>query len=333
MNQDEFKKYLEERKVESQLITGYIKQIRNYEKYLSNENLTLETSLPTKIMDYSDYLVLQDEWSVLDFLNAIMNYANYSKRYEFTTKVIDISESYNAMDNLYSRVAEIHGEPLRNEIFKDLRIPKLGNHPEKKPEFTKVILKRVEEKLGKENTIDLLSPCLHGRPPDDIEGDKKLLKELGIDGFLERKHQDLITRLEKHRDEGTLEFAQKIDDEIVQYIRDNQMIAGGVREGNIIYVSKLPYQMREFLDAKDERIKRFSLCYCPWIRGALKNGTEKEITKDFCHCSAGWYKLYWDQIFEQSIKVDPIKTARNGDMECKFAIHLPDDLFNSNKMN
>ncbi|MHA1702602.1 MAG: hypothetical protein ACTSXN_09505 [Promethearchaeota archaeon] len=326
MNEVEFKKYLEEIKVESQSITEFIEHIRNYEKFLSKENLTLETSLPKKIMDYSEYLVSQDKESVLDFLRAILNYANYSKRYEFTTKVIDISESYNAMDNLYSRVAEIHGESLRNEIFKDLIIPPLGIHPEKKPEFTKAILKRLEKKLGKENTIDLLSPCLHGRPPDDIEGDKKLIKELGIDGFLEKKHQNLVKGLEKHRDEGTLEFAQKIDDEIVQFVRDNQMIGVGIRDGNIIYVSKLPYQTRGFLDAKDEKMKKFHLCYCPWMRGTLKNGTEKEITKDFCHCSAGWYKLYWDQIFEQSIKVEPIKTARNGDMECKFAIHLPDDL-------
>jgi hypothetical protein len=230
------------------------------------------------------------------------------------------------MDNLYSRVAEYHGEPIRDEIFKDLTIPPLGIHPEKKPQFTKVILKRLEEKLGKEKIIELLSPCLHGRPPDDIERDRKLLKELGIDGFLEKKHRELVSRLEKHKDNGTLEFAQRIDDEIIQYVKDNQMIAQGIREGSIIYVSKLPYQMREFLDAKDDRMKRFFLCYCPWVRGALKNGTEKEITEDFCHCSAGWYKLYWDQLFQQTVKVEPVRSALNGALECKFAIRIPESL-------
>ncbi len=333
MNEIEFKNYLVENEIESQLITEYIQQIRNYEKFLSKENLTLEISLPKKIMDYSDYLVLHDENSVLNFLRAIMHYANYSDRPEFITRIIDISESYNAMDNLYLSVAEVYGEPLRDEIFQDLTIPQLGVHPEKKPEFTKVVLKRLEEKVGTEKTIDLLSPCLHGRPPDDIEGDKKLLKELGIDGFLEKMHKDLVSRLEKHKNEGTLEFAQKIDDDIVQYVRENQGIAQGIRKENIIYVSKLPYQMREFLDAKDDQMKKFFICYCPWIRGALKNGNENEITKNFCHCSAGWYKLYWEQIFERPIEVKPIKTALNGDMECKFAIHLPDDLLSAYKTN
>jgi len=331
MNDAEFKKYLKKRKVEGQIITKFIEQIKNYEKFLSKENLTLEISLPEKIMEYSEYLVSLGGEFILDFLEAIIYYANFSKRYEFITKVIDISESYNAMDNLYSRVAEFYGEPLRDEIFEDLIIPPLGIHPEKKPEFTKVILKRLEKKIGKEKIVDLLSPCLHGRPPDDIEGDKKLLKEVGIDSFLEKKHQDLIARLEKHRDEGTLEFAQKIDDEIIQCVKENQMIAEGIRDGNIIYVSKLPYQMRKFLDAKDDRMKKFFICYCPWIRGAIKNGTEKEITEDFCHCSAGWYKLYWDQLFEQSIKVEPVLTALNGALECKFAIHIPKSILNTNK--
>ncbi|MFO7796194.1 MAG: hypothetical protein ACQERB_05435 [Promethearchaeati archaeon] len=333
MDEKEFKKYLIKEKIESDRIKKFIKSIRNYEKFLSKKGLTLEKTQPDTIYDYSEYLLLSERESVLNFLRAIIHYGNFSKKYEFITKVIDISESYNAMDNLFLRVADFHGETLRDEIFNGLTIPPLGTHPEKKPKFTKEILKRLKDKLDDEKIIDLLSPCLHGRPPDDIEGDKELLKELGIDGFLEHKHKILIERLEKHRDEGTLEFAQKIDEEIIEIVKNNQMIAEGIREGNIIYVSKLPYQMREFLNAKDERMKKYFLCYCPWIRGALKEGTEKEITEDFCHCSAGWYKLYWDQILEQPINVEPVKTALSGALECKFAIHLPDNILNKHKKN
>lgn len=329
MNESEFKSYLEEKGIEDQLITIYISHLREYEAFLSNSKLDFETNGPEKIIEYSEDLVSKDKKAVLNFLNAILYYADYAKNYEFITKVIDISESYNAMDNLYSRVAEIYGDSIRDEIFKDLTVPPLGVNPEKKPEFTKIILKRLEKKIGKEKTIDLLSPCLHGRPPDDIEGDKKLLKELGIDGFLKKKHQDLITRLEKHRDEGTLEFAQPIDDGTIKYVRDHPNIAQGVREGSIIYVSKVPYQMREFLNAKDDKIKRFYLCYCPWVRGALKDGTDNEISEYFCNCSAGWYKLYWDQIFEQPIKVEPVKTGLNGALECIFAIHIPGKILNT----
>jgi hypothetical protein len=320
-----FRIFLEENELDTNTIKSFLSKLRAYENYLKKEDLNLDSVNPNKLVEYTEYLASTDKDSVLDFLRAILSYANYSKKYDFITETIDIVESYNAMDTLFSRIAEIHGEQMRNEIFRDLVIPPLGVHPEKKPNFTKNIMKRLEDNLGNENTIALLSPCLHGRPPDDIKGDKKNLAELGIDGFLLKKHQDLIKRLEKHRNEGTLEFAQLVDDEVIEFVRNNQMLVG-VRKENIIYVSKIPYQTKKFLTEKDEKMKKFYLCYCPWIRGALKEETNNEILKNFCHCSAGWYKLYWDQIFEQSVSVKPIKTGLYGDLECTFAIQLPTNI-------
>jgi len=322
MNERNFQLFLEEKEVDANTIENFLSMLRDYENFLNKENLNLDSVNPKKLVEYTEYLASTNKESVLDFLRAILSYANYSKKYDFITKTIDIVESYNAMDNLFSRIADIHGEQMRDKIFRDLNIPTLGVHPEKKPNFTKSVMKRMEDNLGNEDTIALLSPCLHGRPPDDIKGDKKNLAELGIDGFLLKKHNDLIKRFEKHRDEGTLEFAQLVDDEVIEFVRNNQMLVG-VRKENIIYTSKVPYQTKKFLTAKDEKMKKFYLCYCPWIRGALKEETDNEILKKFCHCSAGWYKLYWDQIFEQSISVEPIKTGLYGDLECTFAIHLP----------
>jgi len=325
MDERNFRIFLDENELDTNTIKSFLSKLREYENYLKKKDLNLDSVNPNKLVEYTEYLVSTDKDSVLDFLRAILSYANYSKKYDFITETIDIVESYNAMDTLFSRIAEIHGEQMRNEIFRDLVIPPLGVHPEKKPNFTKNIMKRLEDNLGNENTIALLSPCLHGRPPDDIKGDKKNLAELGIDGFLQKKHQDLIKRLEKHRNEGTLEFAQLVDDEVIEFVRNNQMLVG-VRKENIIYVSKIPYQTKKFLTEKDEKMKKFYLCYCPWIRGALKEGTENDILKNFCHCSAGWYKLYWDQIFEQSVSVEPIKTGLYGDLECTFAIQLPTNI-------
>ncbi|MFX1256111.1 MAG: hypothetical protein ACFFCZ_31170 [Promethearchaeota archaeon] len=326
MVENTFQNFLKENKVEEKQIQIYLSLLNEYQEFLEKQNLTLETVDPKQLVDYTEHLVASKSTQVLDFLRTMINYANYAKKYDFITEVIDIAESYIAMDTLYSRIAEVYGETIRNDIFDGLTIPPLGVHPEKKPPFTKSILKRVEDKLGEENTIKLLSPCLHGRPPDDIEGDKKKLAELGIDGFLVKKHQELIQRLEKHRDEGTLEFAQYIDDEVIEFVRNNQMYAEGIREGNIIYLCKHPYQMKKYLQAKDDNMKRFYLCYCPWVRGALKNGTEHEISKHFCQCSAGWYKLYWDKIFDQPITVEPVETALGGAIVCKFAIHLPENI-------
>jgi len=326
MNEKNFQLFLEEKETNKDTVDKFLSMLRAYETYLVEENLNIDIVDPKKLVEYTEYLTDQNKDRALDFLIAILNYANYSKRYEFITEAIDIFESYNAMDNLYTRIAEVHGIKIRDEIFKDLAIPALGVHPEKKPNFTKTILKRIEDKLGQKALIELLSPCLHGRPPDDIEGDKKLLSELGVDRFLLKKHQDLIKRLEKHRDEGTLEFAQKIDDEVINFLKDNQMFGSGIRKDDQIYISKIPYQTKKFLNTMDGNLKKFYLCYCPWVRGALKEGTDDDLSNNFCHCSSGWYKLYWDQVFEQSVKVEPIRTALNNDMECTFTVHIPDNI-------
>ena len=326
MDQKDFRNYLIEQNVDQNLLESFMNRIHEYNRYLENERKTLEDINPDELVNYTEYLVSFDKELVLDFLRAIIHFANYTKNYDLITSVIDISESYNAMDTLFSRIAEIHGEEIRDTIFKEMPVPPLGVHPEKKPTYTKAILRRAEGVLEEDNIIELLSPCLHGRPPDDIPGDKKKLKELGIDKFLEEKHEELVSRLQKHREEGTLEFAQYIDDEIIELIRNDNMYGFGIRDGNIIYTKKIPYQFRKSLEAQEENLKRFYICYCPWVRGAMKEDTVDESLQHFCHCSAGWYKLYWDQIFEYSIKAEPVTTALDGSLECKIAVHIPEEI-------
>ncbi|MFX0067125.1 MAG: hypothetical protein ACFFC7_33760 [Candidatus Hermodarchaeota archaeon] len=325
MVENMFQNFLKENKIEEKQIEIFISLFNEYQEFLGRQNLPLETVDPRQLVDYTEHLVASKSTQVLDFLRTMINYANYSKKYDFIVEVIDIAEAFNAMDTLYSRIAEVYGEPVRDEIFDKLAIPPLGVHPEKKPEFTKLILKRTEEKLSEEKTIKLLSPCLHGRPPDPIEKDKKDYRELGIDAFLAKKYQTFVQTVEKVRDEGTLLYSQYVDDEVVNFVKNNPTISAGLREGNIVYVTKTPYQTKKYLHAENERMKRFYCCHCPWVRGAIKDGTAHEIPATFCHCSAGWYKLYWDQIFEQSIKIEPVETALGGALVCKFAIHLPED--------
>ena len=326
MEEKSFREFLKQQNADDKEIESYITKIKDYSNFLKKNSKTLETINPDELVNYTEYLVSKEKDAVLDFLRAIISYANYSKNYDFITSVIDISESYNAMDTLYSRIEKVHGQSIRDEIFKDMPIPSLGVDPEKKPEYTKDILTRAEEILGQEHIIDLLSPCLHGRPPDDIPGDKKKLKEFGIDRFLEIKHEEMVNRLQKHKEDGTLEFAQYIDDEIIELIRKDQLYGHGIRQGNIIYVKKIPYQFRKSLDAQEENLKQYYICYCPWVRGAMKENTIDHSMRNFCHCSAGWYKLYWDQIFDHPVKAEPITTAIDGALECKIALHIPEKI-------
>ncbi|MFX0105870.1 MAG: hypothetical protein ACFE75_10285 [Candidatus Hodarchaeota archaeon] len=324
MKEKAFLKYLSTNNVSQEQATIYVSRLAEFNKFLEKNNNNIDSIPNGEIINYAEYLVENDGDLVLDLLRALFNYANFIKKFDYIVEIIDISESYNAMDNLYQRIGEQHSEKIRDEIFEDIKIPSLGVHPEKKPEFTKVVLRRLEEKIGKEKTIELLKPCLHGRPGDIKKDREDFLRLNDIDEFLKLKKQELIERLQKHQNEGTLEFAQYIDDEVLEFIKNTHSISPGIRDGNKIITTKMPYQTKKHIQSKDKKMKGFYSCYCPWIRGAIKNGTNQELFSQFCHCSAGYTKKYWDIIFDQSTNVEPIETPLTGGLLCKFAVHIPE---------
>lgn len=326
MNQEAFREYLLKNNSEEEQISTFIARLLELQEFLKKEGSDIDSIYKGKIIEYTESLVNKNEEIILNLLRAVINYANFIKKYDYIIEVIDIVEGYNAMDNLYTRIAEHFDEKIRDEIFKDLTIPVLGVHPDEKPEFTKKIMRRMEERIGEEKTVEILSPCLHGRPLDPIKKDREDFLRIGdIDEFLKIKKQEFVERLEKHAKEGTLEYAQYVNDEVVNYVKSSRTITPGIREENKIIVTKIPYQMKRFLNTENKRMKRYYSCYCAWVRGAIKKGDEKEISSNFCNCSAGFFKQYWDIVFDQPVKVEPIETPLTGALECKFAVNIPEE--------
>jgi hypothetical protein len=328
LNLEGFREFLSKNKFHKEQIDTTAAALTNFQEFLKKEDAQIASFPRGKLLEYTEMLVSQhDEKAVRALLNGLYTYASFTEVYTYIEELIGIIESYNAMDTLSNRVAEWYGEEMRDEIFTDIAIPPVGVDPEKKPETTKIVMNRLEENLGEEKTIELLRPCLHGRPGDDTT-DRVLFLTLGdLDKFLAQKREAFIDEVEKHRDEGTPMFAQFVDDAVVEYVKGVPSMDVGVRKGNKIIVSKIPYQIKKFLSADDERMKGFYLCYCPWVRGALKKGEANEISSNFCYCSGGYFKLYWDFIFDQPVTVEPIESPLwNGGVLCTFAVEIPEDI-------
>ena len=325
MIEEEFAQYLTVKGRTKEQITVIINQLRQYQEFLQKKDVVIDSIPKGMILEYTEHLVKKGK-SALELINALYNYAYFIKKYDYVVEIIDIIESYSAMESLKQRIAEKISKEISDEVFENIIIPPVGANPEKKPSITKIVMKRLEEKIGEEKTIEILAPCLHGRPIEPIEKDREdFLRLNDIDKFLEVKKKEFIERLEKHNKEGTLEFAQYVDDEVVKYVRDHPTMTPGIRDGDKIIVSKIPYQIKKHLNAKEDKMKRYYSCYCTWVRSAIKNGEEKEISANFCHCSAGFFKIYWDIIFDQSVKVVPIDTPLTGALECKFAVNIPEE--------
>jgi hypothetical protein len=324
---EEFKQFLLEQKVQETEIPGFLEAITGFIQFLESKNESIMDFTYGKLIDYTDRLVEKDRKGARTLIIGfgLWRYFPFIKKPEYMEELLDIAESSSALDTLFKRVGEWHGETIRDDVFRGIEIPPLGAHPEKKPQVTKEVLKRLEEILGEEKTIDLLRPCLHGGLPADA--DKKVFHKLkDLDAFLKRNRQKFIKEVEQHRENGTAMFAQVVDDEVVDYVKTIPTMGAGVRENNQIIVTKIPYQIKRFLQAETDPLKRYYWCYCPWVRSAMKDGTETEISRNFCYCSGGFFKLYWDEIFSQSVTVEPVETALWGDSVCKFAIEIPTEI-------
>ena len=315
-----FRTYLFEQKIEREQATVFISRLEAMRTFQKNNNIEY---LPKgTILQFTEHLVKTDPDTVLDTLRAFLHYGNFIEKYDYVAEVLDIAEAYNAMETLYERVGEECGEAVRDAVFADVTIPLLGVDPETKSAVTKVVMQRLEAQLGETKTIELLAPCLHGRP-DEPKAREDFLRLNDIDEFLALKHQEVVDRFRQHRKDGTLEWAQYVDDDVVAYVENTPTISPGIREGDKIIQTKVPFQIKALLEAKDSRMKRYYVCYCPWVRGAIKDGTEDEISANLCHCSAGFTKKYWDFVFGQPVTVQPIETALTGALHCKFAVQIP----------
>jgi hypothetical protein len=131
--------------------------------------------------------------------------------------------------------------------------------------------------------------------------------------------------LEQLMVEGRLFFSQEICPEVVEFVRGDPEISQGVREGSIIYVTKIPYMKKEYLAETDPQMKRYYACHCPWARESLQAG-EKTVSAKFCQCSGGFHKKPWEVIFGQPLHADVLESVLQGDLRCRFAIHLPEEI-------
>jgi len=51
--------------------------------------------------------------------------------------------------------------------------------------------------------------------------------------------------------------------------------------------------------------------------------TSETIPPIYCYCGAGFYKGIWEEILQQPVKVEVLKSVLAGDEVCTIAVHLP----------
>ncbi len=271
-------------------------------------------------------MLIREKKNTYDNLLALARYGHFIKDNNVYVAILELLDGAEVQPNLYQRVGTLFGNTIRDEVFAGIGISSLGLPSPEKPFDLFPVLDRLVSIVGYEQVELLLSASLRDLPDEYYLDDReKYIQAANIDAFLVSKHQAFVDELKKCQREGQLFFSQEITDQVVSYVQERQETECGVRDGNILYVTKIPYMAKEYLAESDPVLKRFYVCHCPWVRHAIKNGNLK-LNPVFCNCSGGFTKKPWEVIFGQTLKVEVLESAIKGDFRCRFAVHLPDNI-------
>ncbi len=253
---------------------------------------------------------------------AVALYGRFVHDNALLLAALELIDGAEVLDNLYRKTGEALGEGRREALFAGLQPLPLGTPNAQKPAAMKSVLERLEE-AEPEACREIMAGGLRELPDEHYAEDKALFEDCAdIDEYMWRKKRALVAELRQIQREGRLYFNQQITDEVIEYVRRNPEIGQGVRAGNIIYETKIPYQAKEYLAETDEDKKRYYYCHCPWVKESLRQG-RSGISPVFCNCSAAYTKKPWEVIFGQKLQADVLETVLQGDLRCRFAIHLP----------
>jgi hypothetical protein len=322
LNED-FKRFLEGNTLKKD-IQQSLMIIKEVETFLTDTGKNNNFSLATieDLKSIVKYLMKNRKNSKKNLL-ALLKYSRFVGNQEIEIALIELLDGNDILRKLMLRANRVAGEKNGEKIFSKILLPQLGTFSVDKPKMTQKFMENLEAKLNLEDCREVLLSGPHAAPKKEYLSEKKdFLKSESIDDFLRKRHREYINELDQLMKNEKLYFTQEIDEDVIDYVRNTQTCQNGVRQGNIIYVTKIPYMAKKYFREKDPKLKRYYYCHCPWVREAIKS--DIKISSNFCYCSAGYEKRPWDIIFNQPVKADVLETVLKGDLVCKFAIHIPE---------
>jgi hypothetical protein len=123
------------------------------------------------------------------------------------------------------------------------------------------------------------------------------------------------------RDENRLWYTVEINDEVLKFVQSDPEMEVGRRDGDKIYISKIPYNAVRYLHESDVRMKRYHACHCPWMRESILEN--RPVSADACYCSLGHASHYLAGL-NRKLKGEVLESVVQGDLRCRFVFHLPE---------
>jgi effector-binding domain-containing protein len=204
--------------------------------------------------------------------------------------VTEIQLSFvNFGERLAENLGPVLGEEARDQVMSGADEIALDSSRDERIKWVIGAMKRLDGLAEEREKFDILSRCAHTFSRKRIERLKAVYERRG-----------------------------DIDDVLEAMREDPDWYEDPVREGDIICVTKVPYDPQGREEATTEAERRMCYCHCATIRRNLD-----DTPSTFCYCGSGWYRQTWEGILEKPVWIELLKCLPKGDDVCQFAIHLP----------
>ena len=320
---DEFRKRLQAQGLGSEIITFSTGAFEEFDDYLKKNRKSFETLDPDDVKRYILLLIKQGRNSE-QRLDAIARCLAFVRKNDELIYLLGTYSASNVLPEIGERLAGIAGEEVRRRVYEGFELPALGSPQDMFPPLTARIMERMEAELPPETCKQILTWNYHHVPAQAFDNAKKRFeKASSIDEYLKSEHKRLVDEMKDCMRHGGMWFEQEITPEVLDFIMANQeTCCTGVRKGEWIYVTKIPYAPKQYLAEKDPTMKRYYACHCQLARTAIRDGKPR-ISPSFCYCSAGFVKVKFDAVFGEPVDIKLLETALKGDTRCRFAIKIP----------
>jgi hypothetical protein len=322
LKENEFRTFLKKRKLSPEETDYSVKTVREFEEFLQKKSVHIESARLNDLKDYIE-LLIKNRKNSMNTLIAIARYLSFAKKNDCLLYLIPLLNTIEILPRVGQRLSALAEEKTRRLVFEGLKLPSLGASQESYPPLTKVILDRMEAELPSKTCKEVLTWNYHGIPAAAFEEQRFFEKASSIDEYLKAQHKTLVEEMHECMKEGRLWYEQEITPRVLKFVKDNQEICTGVRHGDKIYLTKIPFAPEQYLKEKNTILKRYYACHCPLVRASIRD-EKPRVSPVFCYCSGGFEKLVFDVIFEEPVEIELLESVLKGDTRCRFMMRIPE---------
>ena len=297
--------------------------VNEMETALAKTGLSFEAASIDAVKDYLSEIVASGQNSPAHLL-ALARYYYVVDKHDIYIYFTKLFGGYSVMDNIKKRLEWHTDKKTLESVFNGLDEPVLGSPPENFPVFTSAFMKRLKRHLTPAKYRLVLAGNNHSIPAEAMQAEKKLYEEsVSLDDYLKGRHERNVAEIQQFCNEGKVWYEQEITQEVVDYVASNQEILSAVRDGDSLYVTKIPFDGINYLQTDDPVLRCYYACHCPFARERILDEKKENVDADWCYCSAGFAKFPFEVILGEELEVEMLQSSLKGDPICRFRIAIP----------